>query len=307
MACMRRGCRGAVFRAGTGRQGRRPRSKGGRDPGLHRADRVADARHGGLRGARPEGSVGLRRLPRRQGPGAGQGRFDLHRRRCRDRCGGAPGHGRRRRRDLRRRLLRRHHRDHQQCLGAQRRGHHLAVGDLAGAHHDRGQRPLLPHRALRRAAGPGAGRGPDRARHRQRRGHLHQQRLRQGAGRQLRRGVRGARRLGRDLGRARGRQGRLFGRGGRAFRRGRGASGRLRLCRPGRQGNHPDLRRYRRLRELHRRRRHDRRFADRGDRRCAHRHHRHRAGLRLRGRSGIPRAGGGQRGGRRRPLPRRVL
>ena len=78
--------------------------------------------------------------------------------------------------------------DHQQRLGAERRRHHLAVRDLAGAHHDRGQRPLLPHRAV-----GCAGRGrcwPSiliETRHRQCRGHLHQQRLRQGPRRQLRR------------------------------------------------------------------------------------------------------------------------
>ena len=57
----------------------------------------------------------------------------------------------------------------------------------------------------------------------------------------------------------------------------------------GGKGDHPDRRRHRRLRELHRRRRHDWRLADRGDRRCAHRHHRHGAGLGLRGRPDVPR------------------
>ena len=89
--------------------------------------------------------------------------------------------------DRRRRLLGRDHRHRQQRRDPRRRGHGLAVGDLAGAHDDRGQRLLLPHRALRRPPGRGHRRGRQGEGHRQRRDHLHQQRLRQGLRRLLRR------------------------------------------------------------------------------------------------------------------------
>ena len=49
------------------------------------------------------------------------------------------------------------------------------VGDLAGAQHRRGQRPVLPHRTQRRAARRGSCQHSCRQRHQRGRGHLHQQ------------------------------------------------------------------------------------------------------------------------------------
>jgi hypothetical protein len=74
---------------------------------------------------------------------------------------------------------------------AERHGHDLALGHLARAVDRRGQRPVLPHRAVRRAPGRRDVRDHHEPRLRHRRRDLHQQRLRQGPCRQLRRCLRG--------------------------------------------------------------------------------------------------------------------
>ena len=71
------------------------------------------------------------------------------------------------------------HLDPHQRRHAQRHGHDLALAHLARAVDDRGQRPVLPHRTLRRTSGCRDGRYQSWERgHRHRRRDLHQQRLR---------------------------------------------------------------------------------------------------------------------------------
>ena len=164
----RRGHARRRLRFGAGRQDRC-------HPRLHGADRVADARNGRQRGTRAEGDQRQRHVPERREAGVGPGGLDLYRCGRGHRRRGAPGdlgergwhHGRR--------LLRRHHRYRQQCRGAQRRRHGLAVGDLAGADRYRGQWLLLPYRAVRCAPGRGAVPDPRRQGYQEGRSNLHEQ------------------------------------------------------------------------------------------------------------------------------------
>ena len=112
-----------------------------------------------------------------------------------------------------RRLLGRHHGHRQQRRDPERRGDGLALGDLAGAVDHRGQRLLLPHRAVGRPPGRGDDRRAQGPRRDGGRDHLHQQRLRQGPVGRLRAELHRRRRHGADQRAARGRQGRLLGRG----------------------------------------------------------------------------------------------
>ena len=239
-----------------------------------------------------EGGLRLRQAARRPDPDPGPRRLDLHRRRRRDHRRDQPRHQRGRRRDHGRRLLGRHDRDRQQRRDPERRRHGLAVGDLAGAHDDRGRRLLLPHRPLRRPPGRDPRRHRQGEGHRHRRHHLHQQRLRQGLRRRLRRRLPGGSAApSRSTPRTRTARPTIRPRSRALQASGAPALVVLRLRRPGRRRHHPGLARHRRLRAVLLRRRHVRPEPDRLDRRRDQRQgDRHPARRRGRGRRQVRRA-----------------